>query len=72
MMPEHVQDVVSSTSARHGVRPELVAGKYGSKIVAQARREVMKALRSEGYTQGQIGRWFGLRQQSVAKQVNAS
>ena len=66
MIPEHVRDVVSSVSARHGVRPELVAGKFGSKPVYRARHEAIAILRAEGYTQGQLGRWFGIRQQSVS------
>ena len=66
MIPPIVRIAILDACVGQAVSPNDVAAKHGKRAVVAVRRVAMRRLIEHGFTQGQIARWWGMRQQSVS------
>ena len=69
MIPAAARTAILDASVGQGVSPNDVLRKRGKRPAWEARRRAMQTLRQQGYTMGQIARWWGVRVQSVSELV---
>jgi len=58
-MTERVRQYVDIAAADHGVTSAQIMSRESTAPVCKARWGVMRALRDDGFTLAQIGRWLG-------------
>lgn len=64
-MTPRIRQYAQEAAERHGVTADAILGRNCKRRVAHARFEVMRHLRADGFTVGQIGRWLNRHHSTV-------